>query len=374
VPSLLDPPTPLAQVILAFLYVVPLFFVSVFFTSSFMEEKTNRKLVILMSAPVTPLQVILGKMLPYVGYAIICIIGITLVLGGNVPMGLAIFIPVMLFIMAIYLMVALLYRTFKDQTFFSVLAVWVITAYLVAPAMFSGVSNLSYISPLTLAVQMYRGESFGITEYLLSTAPMYLLFIIAVFVGTRIFNEEFLMGFRPLHRKVSEAIALAINPNHLNLSIFFLSLCVIPLVFMVQLASIVMASNLPMPISLWVLFALSVVVEETAKSAGIAVLLKNRLVASRRTLILLCFASALGFLLGEKLLLYLALSVVSQSMFVDALFSAGLLFAPLAMHFVATSVVCLTTARFGTRFFPLAIVAGAILHAVYNLYIIGELL
>jgi len=373
VPSLMDPPTPLAQVILAFLYVIPLFFVSVFFTSSFMEEKTNRKLVILMSAPVTPLQVIFGKMLPYLGYAIVCIIGITLLLGGNVPLGLAIFIPVMLFIMAIYLMVALLYRTFKDQTFFSVLAVWVITAYLVAPAMFSGVSNLSYISPLTLAVQMYRGESFGVTEYLLSTMPMYLLFVIAVFLGTRMFNEEFLMGFRPLHRKISEAIALAINPNHLNLSVFFLSLCVIPLVFMVQLASIVMASNLPMPASLWALFAISVVVEEIAKSVGVAVLLKNGLVASRRALILLCFASALGFLLGEKLLLYLALSVVSQSMFMDALFSSGLLFAPLAMHFVATSVVCLATSRFGTRFYPLAIVAGSILHALYNLYVIGEL-
>ncbi len=374
VPSLMTPPTPLAQVILAFLYVVPLFFVSVFFTSSFMEEKTNRKLIILMSAPVTPLQVIIGKMLPYLVYGILCVIGITLVLGGSVPAGLAIFTPVMLFIMAIYLMVALLYRTFKDQTFFSVLAVWVITAYLVAPAMFSGVSNLSYISPLTLAVQMYQGESFGITQYLLSTTPMYLIFAVAVFLGTRMFNEEFLMGFRPLHRKIGEAVYLAVNKDHLSLSIFFLSLCAIPLVFMVQLASIVVASNLPMPASLWALFAVSIVVEEVAKSTGIVVLIKNGIIRSRRALIMLSLVSALGFLLGEKLLLYLAMSVVSQSLFIEALFSAGLLVAPMLMHFVATAVVCLTTARLGVRFYPLAILAGGILHAVYNLYIIGEVL
>jgi hypothetical protein len=374
IPSLMKPPTPLAQVILAFLYVVPLFFVSVFFTSSFMEEKTNRKLVMLLSAPITPLQIILGKMLPYLGYSIISIIAITLLLKGNVLLGLAIFIPVMLFIISIYLMVALLYRTFKDQTFFSVLAVWVITAYLVAPAMFSGVSDLSYISPLTLAVQMYRGEPFGLAQYFLSTTPMFLVFLLALFVGTRIFNEEYLMGFRPLHTKLSEAVYLAMNKSHLNVSILLLRLFVIPVVFMVQLASIVMASNLPMPVSLWALLAMSVVAEETAKSAGIAVLLKNKVVDSRRRIVALSFISALGFLVGEKLLLYLALSVVSESMFTTAIFNAGLLVAPLMMHFVATSVVCLLTSRLGIRLYPVAIVVGAVIHALYNLYVIGVLL
>jgi hypothetical protein len=107
IPSLSKPPIPLAQVLLAFFYIVPIFFVSVFFTSSFMEEKTNRKLIILMSAPITPLQIILGKMLPYIGYSILAIIAITLVLKGNVLLALAIFIPIMLFIFSLYLMVRL---------------------------------------------------------------------------------------------------------------------------------------------------------------------------------------------------------------------------------------------------------------------------
>lgn len=371
IPSLMTPPTPLAQVILAFLYVIPIFFVSVFFTSSFIEEKVNRKLIVLLSAPITPLQIILGKMLPYIIYSIIAIITITLILKGSVFLGLAIFIPVMLFILAIYLMVALLYRTFKDQTFFSVLAVWVITGYLVAPAMFSGVSDLSYVSPLTLAVQMYKGESFGLTEYLLSTVPMYLTFGIAVFLGTRIFNEEFLMGFRPLHTKLADAIYLAINRSHLYLSVFFINLALIPIVFMVQFASIVMASNLPMPYALWVLLAVSIIIEEIAKSTAIVVLLKNSVINSKRQILILSFISALGFLIGEKLLLYIALSVVSQSMFTEALFGAGLLIVPFIMHFIATASVCLLTARFGVKYFPAAIIAGSVIHAVYNLYVIG---
>ena len=374
IPSLMNPPIPLAQVIMAFLYVVPILFVSVFFTSSFMEERTGRKLIILLSAPVTPLQIILGKILPYIGYSVIVIIAITLLLKGNVLLALAIFIPVMLFIMSIYLMVALTYRTFRDQTFFSVLAVGVITAYLVGPAMFTGVNDLSYISPLTLAVQMYRGESFGLTQYLLSTAPMYLIFLLALFVGKRIFNEEYLTRFRPLYAKFAEAVYLVLNRNHLYISVFFLTLLLIPVVFMVQLSSIVIAFSLPFPFALGAMLMMSVIVEETAKSAGIAVLLNNNIGKSLKNILALSFVSALGFLLGEKLLLCLALFVITESMFTTAIFSTGLLVVPLIMHFICTSIVCLMTARFGTKWYPAAIIAGSVIHALYNLYIIGVIL
>ena len=374
IPSLMNPPIPLAQVIIAFFYVVPMFFVSLFFTSSFTEEKVNRKLVILLSAPVTPFQVILGKMLPYLGYSIIGIIAITLLLGGNISLALAIFTPIMLFIFSIYLMVALMYRTFKDQTFFSVLALSVITIYLVAPAMFTGVSDLSYISPLTLAVEMYRGTSFGLAEYFLATTPLYLVFLQTMFIGTRVFNEEYLMGFRPLHTKVAEALYLVMDKNHLNVSVLLVSLFLVPIVFMVQLASLVIVSNLPMPFALGFLLVISVIVEEIAKSTGIVVLLQNKIIKSWKDVVILASLSALGFLLGEKLLLYLALSVLSESAFITAIFGAGLLVVPLILHVVSTSVVCLMTARFGIKYFPLAIVAGSVIHALYNLYVIGVVL
>jgi len=371
IPSLLKPPIPVSQVLIAFFYVVPIFFVSIFFTSSFMEEKTNRKLVILMSAPITPFQIIIGKMLPYIGYSFLTIIAITLVLGGNVFLGLAIFIPIMLFVFSIYLMVALLYRTFKDQTFFSMMAVWIVTAYLVAPAMFTGVNELSYISPLTLAVLMYRGESFGLTEYLLATIPMYLAFLVTMLVAVRIFNEEYLMGYRPLYRKLSEAIFLIINKSHLNISMVYMSLLLIPVAFMVQLASIVIAFKLSLAVALGIMFAISIVVEELVKSAGFVVLLQNRMITSLKSVVVLSFMAALGFWIGEKLFLFLTLRVMSESVFIEALFSSGVfLIFPLVMHFITTCIVCLLTTRWGIKFYPLAIVAGALIHAAYNLFII----
>ena len=372
IPSLMNPPIPLAQVIIAFLYIVPVFFISVFFTSSFMEEKINRKLNILLSTPVTPFQIIIGKMLPYIAYSIITTIAITLLLKGNILLALAIFIPITLFILSIYLMVALLYRTFKDQTFFSLLAVSVITVYLIYPSMFSGISDLSNISPLSLAVQMYKGETFGLGEYFLGTTPMFMVFSVSMFVGVRIFNEEYLMGFRPLYSKISEAIYLTIDKNHQYLSIFFLSILIIPLVFMVQLASIAVAFNMPMPFALIALMVIAVIVEELAKSVGIAVLLKSNVVRSLKSVVILSFLAALGFFLGEKLLLCIAMSVISESMFTTAIFGTGLLLVvPLIAHIIFTSMVCLLTARFGVKFYPVAILAGSVLHALYNLCVIG---
>ncbi|NQT74008.1 MAG: ABC transporter permease [Chloroflexi bacterium] len=371
IPSLLKPPIPVSQVLIAFFYVVPIFFVSIFFTSSFMEEKTNRKLIILMSAPITPFQIIMGKMLPYIGYSFLAIIAITLALGGNVLLALAIFIPIMLFIFSIYLMVALLYRTFKDQTFFSMMAVWIVTAYLVAPAMFTGVNELSYISPLTLAVLMYRGESFGLSEYLLSTIPMFLVFFVTMLAAVRIFNEEYLMGYRPLYRKLSEAIYLIINKSHLNISMVYMSLLLIPVVFMVQLASIVIVFKLSLGIALGIMFAISIVTEEIVKSAGFIVLLQNRMITSLKSVVVLSFMAALGFWIGEKLLLFLTLRVMSESLFIEALFSSGVfLIFPLVMHFITTCTVCLLTKRWGIKFYPVAIIAGALIHAAYNLFII----
>jgi hypothetical protein len=297
-----------------------------------------------------------------------------LILKGNVLLGLAIFTPVMLFIFSIYLMVALTYRTFKDQTFFSVLALSVVTVYLVGPAMFTGVSDLSYISPLTLAVEMYRGESFGVSEYFLATTPLCLVFLQTMFIGTRVFNEEYLMGFRPLHTKMAEAIYLTMDRKHLNVSMLFLSMCLVPVVFMVELASVAFVSNLAMPLTLGFLVVISVVIEEIAKSAGVVILLQNKALSKWKDVLRLSFLAALGFMLAEKLLLFLALSVVSESMFVQALFSSELLLIPLALHVVSTSVVCLMTARFGPRFYPVAIIAGSVIHAIYNLGVMGTLL
>lgn len=375
VPSLMNPPIPLSQVILAFMYIVPIFFLGIFFNSSFMEEKTNRKLNILMSTPVTPFEIIVGKMLPYAGFSLLLVVAITLFLGGDVLLALAIFIPVILFIFAIYLMVALVYRTFKDQTFFSMAAVTFVTGYLVLPALFTGINSLSYISPLTLAVQMYRGETFTLSQYLLSTAPMFLVFVLSLFIGVRIFNEEYLMGFGPLYRKVADAFYLTINKNHMYVSITLLSLLLIPVVFMLELIIVILSTMIPVDLPqltfLAILLVFIVIVEELAKSSGIAVLIEHKNTTSTGQILILSFLSAFGFFIGEKALLYLSLSIISNNILMEAIGSANLLIIPLIAHFVFTSIVCLGTKKFGMKYYPYALIAGSFVHFIYNFYILS---
>lgn len=371
IPSLMNPPMPFAQVILAFIYVLPVTFLSVFFTGSFMSEKTDRRIAVLMSAPVTPFQIIVGKMLPYIGFSIASVIVMTFVLGGNVLVALAIFIPIILFIFAIYLMVPLVYRTFRDTTFVSMLAITLITSYLIFPAMFSGINDLCYISPLTLAVKMYRGESFGLREYGVSTLPMVLMFVLSMYVGTRILNEEYLMGYRPLHRKVADAVYLVIDRRHLYLSIMLLSLFLIPIVYMMQLVILAVQFNMPIRYTVGGLLFVAVVVEEIAKSVGILVLLENRVIRTMRSILMLSFVSAASFLIGEKLLLFISLRAVSESAVFAGVLNSGVILVPLLAHFLFTTLVCSLTRLFGARYYLLAVLAGSVIHALYNFTVIG---
>ena len=179
------------------------------------------------------------------------------------------------------------------------------------------------------------------------------------------------MGFRTLYRKVAEAIYLAIVRSHLHVSITLLSLFLIPIVYMIQLVTLAISLNLPIRYAVGGLLVAAVVVEEIAKSVGIAVLIENRVIRATKDVVVLSFLSAVGFLVGEKLLLYVSLSAVSESMLSPALFSSGMLLIPLVAHSVFTSVVCLLTKRFGVRYYPYAVLAGSIVHTLYNLYVLG---
>ncbi len=374
IPSLMRPPLPLAQVVTMSIYLLPVFFVSIFFTSGFIDEKTDRRINLLLSAPVKPFQIIAGKMLPYVSFTLLCIVAITVILQGNILLALAIFTPVTLFIFAIYLMVPLTYRTYKDTTFISMFVTTTISVYLIFPAVFTDVNDLSYMSPLTLAIKMYQGQSFSLREYLTATAPMYLIFALLIYVGSRILNEEYLMQFRPLYKKAAEAIYLAMHREHLYLSTLLASAFLIPVVYIFQLGVLTISLNLPIRFAIIILLILSVLFEEIVKSASIAVMIENEVVPTAKHVVALAFLSALGFLIGEKALLFISISVVAESALSDAIFSAGLLWIPLVAHFVFTTIVCLPTYRWGVRRYPYALFAATLVHALYNFLVITNAL
>jgi ABC-type Na+ efflux pump permease subunit len=373
IPSLTPPPAPFAQVLVAMLYIMPITFISIFFTSSFMDEKLNRRLTILLSAPITPFQIIMGKMLPYAVFALTTTALIAILTHGNVLLALAIFAPTIMFIFAIYLMVPMFYRTFKDITFIAMFVTTMTTAYLVFPAMFTNVNDLAYISPLTLAVKMYRAEPFGWREYLFPSLPMAAIFGFAMYAGTRLLNEEFLMGYRPIRRKITDAIYLIMAHIRPRFSVPLWSLLVIPIVYLAQVVFLTFSTNLPLGLIVAATLLASVLVEEVVKSIGIVVLAGHDVVKSAREVLTLAFLSALGFFIGEKLLLLISLSFVSQSAVSGVLFGKGMfLLVPLFAHFVFTSIV--TLLKIKAKFpYWLALAIGTVLHFFYNWFLLRGL-
>ena len=373
IPSLTPPPIPFQQVLVALLYILPITFISIFFTSSFMDEKINRRLTILLSAPVTPFQIIFGKMLPYVVFTLAAIAFIAVQTQANVLLTLAIFLPTTLFIFAIYLMVPLFYRTFKDVTFIAMLVTTLSTAYLVLPAIFTDVTDLSYVSPLTLAVKMYRGEPFGWREYLFPSLPMAAIFGFAIYAGTHLLNEEFLIGYKPISQKIGDAIYLLMSHTKLYLSVPLWSVLVVPVIYMAQIVILAFAAGLPLGMTLGVTLFVSALVEELVKSIGIVMLMDRGKIETSRQVLWYAFLSVLGFFLGEKLLVLISLTVVLQASISSVLFGTGLLlFVPLIAHFVFTTLVTLLRAKTKLSY-AAALTIGATVHFLYNWYLMGGL-
>src|SRR5258706_12296736 len=141
-------------------------------------------------------------------------------------------------------MLPLFYRTLKDIKFIAMLVTPLTTFFLIFPAMFTNVNDFSFISPLTLAVKMYRGEAFGWREYLFPSLPMAAIFGMAMFAGTRRLNEEFLMGYKPLTRKLSDAIYLMLAHSSPPLSVTLGGFLVVPLGYMAKFGFLAVATNL----------------------------------------------------------------------------------------------------------------------------------
>ena len=145
---------------------------------------------------------------------------------------------------------------------------------------------------------------------------------------------------------------------------------------MIELIIVVLSTMIPVSLPtmmlLSILLVFCVIVEELAKSSGIVMLIEHKIAGSTKQILVLSFLSAFGFFIGEKVLMYLSLSIISSNVLMEALGSANLLLIPLIAHFVFTAVICLGTKKFGVKYYPYALIAGAFLHFLYDFVILSQ--
>jgi len=370
-PAQLSPPLPFDSIILIFVFIFPLYFTSQFFMMSIMNERIERKGELLLSAPVKTSTIIIGKMLPY--FLMMLIICSVLILWIHAPWLILLpLIPVIFFFLANALIIGMLARSFKELSFVSIFFSTVATSYLFFPSIFANVHVISLISPLTLIVLSIQGTAWTAADYLYSTSLFWLTGAVLFYIAARNFKEERLFSEKSLVTRMREFLSEIVSQNHPFLALFLITGFSIPFVFMVQMMCLVLFFNLPMPLSLVCLLLFAALVEEIAKGVGIYTLYaRDPGFFSVRNLVIASGVTALGFLVGEKLLLFATLAEISDSIFGSILFlSLGSLWLPLLLHFGCVLIVACCLKKWGSNGFAPGVGIAMIVHCLYNLYFI----
>jgi len=369
IPDELSPPLPFDSIILVFIFIFPLYFTSQFFMMSIMNERIERRGEALLSVPVKTPVIIVGKMLPYVlGMLAICA-GLTLYIRAP-PVILLPLLPVILFFLANALVIGMISRSFKELSFISIFFSTVATSYLFFPSIFANVHVISLISPLTLIVLSLQGTAWTAADYCYATVLFWLTAVVLFYLAASNFNEERLFSEKPLLPRCREFLAGAVSRAHPYASLFVIAVATIPFVFMAQMMGLVVFFNLPMPLSLVLLIVFAAFVEEMAKMAGIYTLfVADPAFFTTKKLVYACAATALGFLIGEKLLLFATLAEITESVFGNVLFlSLGVIWLPFLLHFACLLVAAFALKRWGRAGAVAGIIAAGLIHCSYNLY------
>ncbi|PSQ55856.1 PrsW family intramembrane metalloprotease, partial [Halobacteriales archaeon SW_8_68_21] len=410
-PGSITPPFPFTSLLLAFAFLVPMNFLIQAYGSSILDERTNRRGEPLLVTPLSPAEIVAGKTLPYAAAAAVVTTLIALAVGGG-PLSVFAVAPVAAAFLGATFVGAMFARSFKELTFVTVGVSVLLTTYAFVPAIFTNVTPVALVSPLTLVVFDLQGEAVSAGEALFSTVPMGVGSALLFGLGLGVYREEDMFSQKPVSRKFLDALAVRLSPvpaggglvrrDRLRAlgSVAFLTACAIPFVFVAELLAVAVLFALPVTVSIPVLLVTIALVEEVAKSVGLYAGFErgvfDRGVFERPdgdggggggsgdgVALAVGVASGTGFFLAEK-----ATAVVQavgltdlflgRAAFADvaglsglpALALAALFFAPFVLHVITTSVASLGASR-GRTAYAVALALATLGHAAYNVGVVS---
>ncbi|MBX0285533.1 PrsW family intramembrane metalloprotease [Halomicroarcula sp. F28] len=399
-PGDISPPFPFESLVLAFLYIVPMNFVIQAYGSSMLSERLNRRGELLLVTPASRGDIIGGKTLPYFLGAMGVATAITALLrfSGIAPSGslvaVAAVLPIAMLFLAATFCGAMFARSFKELTFVTVTITVTLTSYAFVPAIFTDVTPIALISPLTLVVMDLTGRSITLGEFAFSTLPPLFTALVLFGLGAGLYREEDMFTQRSIPLKVLDALAGQIKSRKSALK---MSAILIPFVIVAELGAIAflfVLDSVSLNVfgtnqSLGIVLVLGVValVEELGKSlhlyAGYA---HARYERTLRSALGLGALSGLGFFIAEKGLLIVRLSDLESLPIGDAavqgatppagvpLWAVALLFlfAPLALHAVTAAISSLGASR-GRWAYVAGVGVAVVVHFAYNLTVVSSL-
>jgi ABC-type Na+ efflux pump permease subunit len=377
-PSNISPPFPFQSLVLAFVFIIPLNFLIQAYGSTILSERINRRGELMLVSPVSRVDIVAGKTLPYFAGAMVLEGAIAAGLvylrqgtfGGLVS--LAAITPLVLLFLATTFLGAMFARSFKELTFVTVTITVGLTSYAFIPAIFTEVNPIALISPLTLVVRDLQGEAVALTDILFSTTPPLLSSLVLFGLGLGLYREEDMFAQRSVPLKVLDALAGRV---HRRWHVAALTAVLLPFVFVLELLAIATLFALG-EVSIPLILVVVAVVEELAKSLHVyAAYAHGRFERRVRTALVLGALSGLGFFIGEKLTLIAQLvglpelRVGQAGLQIGVFSGVALLVAPLALHVVTAAISAVGASR-GPRSYALALTGAIGVHLAYNLTVV----
>jgi ABC-type Na+ efflux pump permease subunit len=385
-PSQLSPPFPFGSLVLAFVFIVPLNFLIQAYGSTILSERLNRRGELLLVSPVSRFDIIGGKTLPYFGAAMaieaLIAVGVTYIstgmLGGLIS--IAAIVPLVLLFLAATFLGAMFARSFKELTFVTVTITVGLTSYAFVPAIFTDVTPIALISPLTVVVRDLQGQAVGLSQFLFSVTPPLLSALVLFGLGAGLYREEDMFAQRSIPLKVLDALAGRIRTAR---DVAVVVAILLPFVFVFQLLAIAVLFALG-EISIPLILVVVAVVEEVAKSLPIyAAYAHKRFEPTTRTALILGLMSGVGFFVGEKLshvaqlvglpeleIGQAALQITPGDVGIPILL--GLFFLPLVLHTVTAAISAVGASR-GKRSYAVALGLAMVIHFAYNFVVVMSL-
>lgn len=347
-PDNFSPPSLLGKMIYAFFFIIPSYFVIQVFSSSLIEDRVTRKIDVLLSTPISELKLLTGKMAPYLAISVFTVLAVAILFDRSL-MTLIYIVPIIFFFAALQMFLALISRSYREMTFLVVASSLVVTAYIFIPAVFGGSIPVSKVSPITLMLATFEGESVGISEYVFATFQFYAMGAVLLYLSSKALTPEVLAS-HSLSERFYVILSGAIKSDYHTLVAAMAS---IPFIFMAEFLLLSVLFVMPLEKSIPLFLLIIATVEEVFKGSAVYVAHKKGFNTYKAALF-----CGIGFFAGEKVITFL--NIVTQ--FNNLLFAQYLLI-PLVIHVTSILVFAVIIKRWSFKY---ALACSSLLHFAYN--------
>jgi len=362
-PSDLDRILPVKSIVLMLLLLTPLVFISTMYNNSVFEEKIEKKATLLFVSGLRPWQITINKTLPYMAGAFAITVAMLAYFNyATLIWMLAPLAAIVMLYFSLNFLLSVVSRSYKEISFLKTSMGSVFIAYILLPTLFTQMSDIAYISPLTSIVQLVEGNMVPFKLYFFSFAPMLLASIAIYYFAQLLVNEELLYSHKGITAKILDMVSgFLTKPYRVGLFTIF----TFPIILTIELVFLLLVALPSKDVGLLflVLIAVAAIVEELFKNVSIYLVYSRGLFDAPVWKLALYSGSA--FALAEKGLLLVMIPVLLQAY-------AKIVIPVLIVPFVFHSLTCAAFALLARRTsHPAIFIVPIAIHILYGVAVYG---